>query len=407
MDFDLANLPANFIENPYPHYAKLRTQSPVYKLPNGGIFLLEHEDVLRVYKDWTVFSSDKKIEFKPKFGDSLLYEHHTTSLVFNDAPLHTRVRRAIAGALSPRNTAGINSFVETLIDSLISDVERLHLNGKIIDAVDDFAKKIPITVICNLLAIPVDERGALQDWSIAILSALEPEISPQQFDLGERAVKDFKNYLNALVTRRRSKDVSSADDIVARLIRETSGSAKEANLLQNELLHNCIFILNAGHETTTNLICSGIWLLSQRPDIIVKLNNEPKLWSAAIEEVLRLESPNQLGNRRSTSEFKMGQRIWPAGTSITLGIGAANRDPKVFDQPNQILLNRHNNPHLAFADGVHVCAGKAIARNQSLIALSKLFKRWPRLQIASGMQRSQRVRFRGFDKLPLDLLGTS
>ena len=101
----------------------------------------------------------------------------------------------------------------------------------------------------------------------------------------------------------------------------------------------------------------------------------------------------------------MGQRIWPAGTSITLGIGAANRDPKVFDQPNQILLNRHNNPHLAFADGVHVCAGKAIARNQSLIALSKLFKRWPRLQIASGMQRSQRVRFRGFDKLPLDLLG--
>ena len=119
MDFDLTNLPPGFIEDPHPHYAALRAAAPVHKLPTGGLFLSRHADLLRVYKDRNVFSSDKKIEFRPKFGDSLLYQHHTTSLVFNDAPLHTRVRRAIAGALSPRAIAGMDSVVQALVDGLI------------------------------------------------------------------------------------------------------------------------------------------------------------------------------------------------------------------------------------------------------------------------------------------------
>jgi len=405
MTFDLTRLPDDFIDNPHPHYAALRESDPVCEMPGGGLFLSRHADLVRVYKDRKTFSSDKKVEFYPKFGDSLLYQHHTTSLVFNDAPLHTRVRRAIAGALSPRATTGMDVVVQRLVDGLIEDLEARHRAGAGIDAVAHFAQNIPIEVIGNLLAIPRTERAPLRDWSLAILGALEPEISPQQFDEGETAVREFLAYLEALVARRRDEGLDEAGDIMARLIRETGEAGEDANLLPHELLQNCIFILNAGHETTTNLICSGIFLLAQRPKIVARLADNPDLWPAAIEEILRMESPNQLGNRRAVADFEMGGRSWPAGTLVTLGMGAANRDPAMFDQPDEFRLDRSDNPHLAFAGGVHVCAGNSIARIEGQIALASLFSRWPDLQVAAGMRRSPRVRFRGFELMPLTLAG--
>jgi cytochrome P450 len=405
MIFDLTRLPDDFIDNPHPHYAALRAREPVYEMPGGGLFLSRHADLVRVYKDRRTFSSDKKIEFFPKFGDSLLYQHHTTSLVFNDAPLHTRVRRAIAGALAPRAIAGMDVVVQQLVDQLIEDLATRHQAGKPVDAVAHFAQNIPIEVIGNLLAIPRAEREPLRDWSLAILGALEPEISQQQFDEGESAVREFLAYLEALVARRRAEGLEDSGDIMARLIRETGEAGEDTNLLPHELLQNCIFILNAGHETTTNLICSGIFLLAQRPQIVAQLADNPDLWAAAIEEILRMESPNQLGNRRAVADFEMGGRSWPAGTLITLGMGAANRDPAMFDQPDEFRLDRGDNQHLAFAGGVHVCAGNSIARIEGQIALASLFRRWPDLQVGDGMRRSPRVRFRGFEVMPLALAG--
>jgi cytochrome P450 len=405
MIFDLTRLPDDFIENPHPYYAALRECDPVYEMPGGGLFLTRHADLVRVYKDRQTFSSDKKVEFYPKFGDSLLYQHHTTSLVFNDAPLHTRVRRAIAGALAPRAIVGMDVVVRQLVDGLVNDLAARRQAGKPIDAVAHFAQNIPIEVIGNLLAIPRAEREPLRDWSLAILGALEPEISQQQFDEGENAVREFLAYLEALVARRRTEDLEAAGDIMARLIRETGEAGEDANLLPHELLQNCIFILNAGHETTTNLICSGIFLLAQRPRIVAQLAKNPELWPAAIEEILRMESPNQLGNRRAVANFELGGRRWPAGTLITLGMGAANRDPAMFDQPDEFRLDRGDNQHLAFAGGVHVCAGNSIARIEGQIALASLFRRWPGLQVEGGLRRSPRVRFRGFEFMPLTLDG--
>ena len=405
MIFDLTRLPDDFIDNPHPHYAALRERDPVYEMPGGGLFLTRHADLVRVYKDRQTFSSDKKVEFYPKFGDSLLYQHHTTSLVFNDAPLHTRVRRAIAGALAPRAIIGMDVVVRQLVDGLVNDLAARRQAGKPIDAVAHFAQNIPIEVIGNLLAIPRAEREPLRDWSLAILGALEPEISQQQFDEGENAVREFLAYLEALVARRRTEDLEAAGDIMARLIRETGEAGEDANLLPHELLQNCIFILNAGHETTTNLICSGIFLLAQRPRIVAQLAENPELWPAAIEEILRMESPNQLGNRRAVANVELGGRRWPAGTLITLGMGAANRDPAMFDQPDEFRLDRGDNQHLAFAGGVHVCAGNSIARIEGQIALASLFRRWPGLQVEGGLRRSPRVRFRGFEFMPLTLDG--
>lgn len=400
--FDLRSLPADFIADPFRHYARLRQTAPVYQLPSGGLFLTRHADLLRVYKDWRTFSSDKKVEFAPKFGDGLLFEHHTTSLVFNDAPLHTRVRRAIAGALAPRAVRGMEDIVQSLVDRLLGDLALMDAP----DGLRDFAQNIPIAVIGDLLAIPADERGPLRDWSLAILGALEPEISANTHARGEQAVRDFLDYLADLVARRRAAGVEQDQDIMARLIRDTYDAGEEAALLPHELLQNCIFILNAGHETTTNLICSGIYLLSQHPAIVAQLNEKPNLWPTAIEEILRLESPNQLGNRRAVAPFEMGGTTWPAGTLLTLSMGGANRDPEIFEQPDEFRLDRGDNPHLAFAGGIHICAGNTIARIEGQIALATLFRRWPDLQLGDGMRRSPRVRFRGFEQLPL-ILGAS
>ena len=400
--FDLRSLPADFIADPFHHYARLRQTAPVYQLPSGGLFLTRHADLLRVYKDWRTFSSDKKVEFAPKFGDGLLFEHHTTSLVFNDAPLHTRVRRAIAGALAPRAVRGMEDIVQSLVDRLLGDLALMDAP----DGLRDFAQNIPIAVIGDLLAIPADERGPLRDWSLAILGALEPEISANTHARGEQAVRDFLDYLADLVARRRAAGVEQDQDIMARLIRDTYDAGEEAALLPRELLQNCIFILNAGHETTTNLICSGIYLLSQHPAIVAQLNDKPNLWPTAIEEILRLESPNQLGNRRAVAPFEMGGTTWPAGTLLTLSMGGANRDPEIFEQPDEFRLDRGDNPHLAFAGGIHICAGNTIARIEGQIALATLFRRWPDLQLGDGMRRSPRVRFRGFEQLPL-ILGAS
>ena len=396
--FDLRRLPDAFYDDPFPWYHRLRHDTPVRDMPDGSILLTRHADLDRIYRDTRTFSSDKKIEFKPKFGDSLLYEHHTTSLVFSDPPLHTRVRRAIVGALAPRALRPLEPQVESIVDRLIAAIEP----GTVFDAVNRFAMHLPIEIIGDLLCVPREERGPLRGWSLAILGALEPEIPKEKFEEGNRAVEDFLVYLERLIANRRAAMADSDDDILSRLIRDIDAGD---GLLHKELLHSCIFILNAGHETTTNLICSGIHLLARMPDTVAALNTDPSLWSAAIEEILRLESPNQLGNRRAVEPFAIGSRTFPEGTQITLCIGAANRDPAVFDDPDAFRADRGRFTHFAFAGGPHLCAGMTVARIEGRIALSKLFAAYPGLEPAGPAVRARRARFRGFDHLPMLALG--
>src|SRR6266404_9555821 len=236
--------------NPDQTYRGLREHEPVKRLPNGSYFLARYDDLVGIYKSTKLFSSDKRREFAPKYGDSLLYEHHTTSLVFNDPPAHTRVRRLIMGALSPRAIAEMEPDLIRLVDRLL---DGLAAKGDV-ELIEDFASAIPIQVIGNLLDVPMDEREPLRDWSLAILGALEPVIGPEVFARGNTAVKDFLAYLEILVERRRAKPGNPERDVLTKLIQ---GEDNGERLTAKELLHNCIFLLNAGHETTTNLIGNG------------------------------------------------------------------------------------------------------------------------------------------------------
>jgi len=396
--FDLEKLTREFYDNPYPTYRALRENEPVKRMPNGSYFLTRYDDLVTAYKNTKAFSSDKRREFAPKYGNSLLYDHHTTSLVFNDPPAHTRVRRLIMGALSPRAIAGMEPDLVALVDRLL-DAIAAKQNFELIG---DFASAIPVEVIGNLLDVPHEERGPLRDWSLAILGALEPVIGAEAFARGNKAVKDFLQYLETLVVRRRANPGHPERDVLTRLIQ---GEDNGERLSEKELLHNCIFLLNAGHETTTNLIGNGLVALSQHPSEKSRLIEHPELIKTAVEEILRFESSNQLGNRMTTERVELGGVMLEAGTPITLCIGAANRDPAQFADPERLDIGRNPNRHLAFATGAHQCAGMALARLEGAIAISRFLARFPDYALNGEPVRGGRVRFRGFLSVPCVMNG--
>src|SRR5512145_2612724 len=385
--FRLTAVPEDFHDDPYRYYAALREQDPVHELEPGSFFLSRYDDVVAVYRHPGA-SSDKKIEFKPKFGASPLYEHHTTSLVFNDPPLHTRVRGLLMRALNQRAIARMEAGVVDLVDRLLDGF------GRETDFIEAFAARIPVEVIGNLLDIPKDERGPLRAWSLAILSGLEPRPTAAMLERGNRAVEEFKQYLARLVAERRRKPGDPDTDVLTRLSQdETIGAL--------ELYHNCIFLLNAGHETTTNLIGNGLWLLFRNPGEMARLRIEPALLPSAIEEMLRYEGPIQLNNRRLLEPFDIGGMRLPAGSLLTLGIGAANRDPIQFAAAERFDVGRRPNRHVAFGHGDHACAGMNVARMEAHIAFRQLLARFPRIEPAGDPERDRRIRFRGFRKLPV------
>lgn len=390
--FDLARLPDSFYDDPYPTYRLLREHEPVKRLPGGGVFLSRHADLARVYHDTATFSSDKRREFGAKYGTaSRLFRHHTTSLVFNDAPYHARVRRTILGALIPRALAPLGPKLAVLVDRLLeSTAER-----QTIDGIADFAAAIPVEVIGDLLLVPDADRAPLRGWSLAILGALEPVLSEEAFARGERALAEFHAYLRGVIAERRARPGDPARDVLTRLI------ASEEPLSDDELVENCVFLLNAGHETTTNLIGNALELFARFPDERRRVLDDPALLRSAIEEVLRYESSNQLGNRLAVRDCEIGGVEIAEGTFVTLGIGAANRDAAVFEGPDRFDAARRPNPHLAFAAGPHQCAGMNLARMEATIALEGFLKRFPGYTLAGPPTRARRARFRGFTTLPI------
>jgi cytochrome P450 len=363
-------------------------------MANGQYFLTRYDDLNAVYRDTTRFSSDKTVEFLPKYGRSPLYEHHTTSLVFNDPPLHTRVRRIIAGALTPRAINRLEPQLRTLIARLLDGLEEEA------DLIADFASAIPVEVIGNLLDVPLEERGSLRDWSLAILGALEPRLTPEQEARGNRAVIEFIAYLETLVRRRRAAPGDPAQDVLTRLIQ---GEENGERLTAAELLHNCIFLLNAGHETTTNLIGNALVLLHDHPDQRDRLHANPALIRTCVEEALRYESSNQLGNRITTEPVTLQGLDLPAGTQLALCIGAANRDPAQFPDPDRFDIERFPNRHLAFASGPHQCVGMALARLEGSVAIAGLVARFPNYALSGPPERGGRARFRGYARIPASL----
>jgi len=391
--FDLTDLPGDFIADPYRYFAALRETRPVHPMADGSYLLTRYDDLVGVYRDPGLWSSDKKIDFKPKFGNTPLYEHHTTSLVFRDPPDHTRIRKLFQAAFTRKALAALEPRIVELIDGYLDELED---RGEM-ELVEDFSFKLPIQVVCDMLGVPHEDRLLIRDWALAILSALEPALSDEQIDIGCRAVEDFKAYLRGLIAfRKKNPTDGRSGEILTALIEAEDGGETLSEL---ELLHQCIFLLNAGHETSTNMISHGVHELLRQRDQLTRLHAEPELIDDCVEEILRYQPPIQINNRRCLRKTEIGGVDLPEGSRVHLMIGAANRDPSLFPNPDDFDIGRRPNRHLSFGLGIHICAGNSLARIEGRIAFAALANRFPSLHLTAPAKLSPRVRFREIEEL--------
>jgi hypothetical protein len=394
LSFDLNAIGADFFEDPFPTYRMLRELDPVHQNPDGTYLLTRYEDVAASFKH-KAMSSDKKVAFKPKFGDSPLYTHHTTSLVFNDPPIHTRVRKLLSAAFTPRKLSELEPVVDRVIDDLLEELSGV---GQF-DLVEDYALALPTQVISDMLGIPVEHRHLLRGYSNLILGALDPVVSNENLQAGNQAVLDFEMLLEELVAKRREQpDEGGIGEVLAALI---FGEVDGEKLTAVELVQNCIFLLNAGHETTANMVSSGIHMLITNPREMQRLRDDPDLITTAVEEFLRYQSPLQIGNRKATEDVLFGDTLIPAGSFIHCGIAAANRDPAEFDDPENVDIGRSPNRHLAFSVGKHICMGNTLGRIEGRVAVGKFVRKFTTIELDGPARLNGRARFRGHDKMPV------
>ncbi|WP_068305515.1 cytochrome P450 [Pararhodobacter sp. CCB-MM2] len=393
-NFDLNAIGMEYIRDPYPVLHALRRESPVHRNADGSVFLTRHADVLKVYQSRAMLS-DKTEEFGKKFGECPLHTHHTTSLVFNDPPYHTVVRKLLASAFTPRKLAVFEGLIEGIVDRLLDQVEE---KGEL-DLIDDFAKVLPTEIISFMLGIPPEYRQKLRGYSLAILGALDPVVPPERLKAGNEAVTEFTEILTDIIDhRRRNREGAMEGEVLESLI---FGEIDGRKLSEEELMQNCIFLLNAGHETTTSLVGNSVGILLNNPDEHRRLLAEPELITTAVEEFLRVESPLQQGNRLAGEDIDLGDVVLPKGTYIHTSIAAANRDPAVFEEPDRVDLGRKPNRHLAFATGIHICLGATLARVEGRIALGGLVRRFPKLAANGESSMVPLARFRGYASLPV------
>ena len=396
--FDINELTPDFLHDPQPTYHALRELDPVHQNKDGSYFLTRYRDLELTYKH-PAMSSDKKVDFKPTMKDGALYLHHTTSLVFNDDPYHARVRKQLAGAFTPRKLAELEPLIERVIDELLEELAERDT----FDLMDDFALKLPIEIISNMLGVHREKRHLLHGWSNTILGGLEPALSDEARIAGDEAVEEFSAYLEDLIEeRRKNPDEGGQGEVLAALI---FGEVDGEKLSLVELVQNCIFLLNAGHETTANLTANGICALMDHPDQLRRLQDDPSLIDTMVEETLRYDSPVQLGNRRLTADLEVGGVAMKEGDYLHMAIGAANRDPDIFEDPDRFDIDRKMlHPHFAFAWGKHICLGATLGKIEGRVAIGKFVQKFPNVDYAGDKERLLRARFRGYSHVPVKVL---
>jgi len=396
--FDYQKIDKAFLDDPFPTYKMLREHDPVHRNPDGTFFLTRYEDVVLAMRH-PAMSSDKTVDFKPRFGDGPLYTHHTTSLVFNDDPYHSRVRKLMAEAFTPRKMAELDPIIDDIVDGLL---ERLEGQGEF-DVLHDFALALPTEIIADMLGVPEEHRHKMHNYSTLILGALDPIVSDEKMQAGHDAVEEFGALLEELIAKRREQPTGAemGEVLVSLIFGEIDGEG----LSPVELVQNCIFLLNAGHETTANLVANGIGILLDNPDQMERLREDPSLIKTAVEEFLRYQSPLQVGNRKALEDVEFGPEgakvTLPAGAFIHTCIGGANRDPEVFEDPENVDIGRKPNPQIAFGIGKHICMGNTLGRIEGHTAIGKFVQKFPNLRLNGEKMFHGRARFRGLAQLPV------
>jgi cytochrome P450 len=378
---------------PWGLYRALRERDPVHRTPIGVWFVSGYEyaqEVLRhphvsVDEGYaTAFAAQRSGQFNDVLGQSLL---------FLDPPDHHRLRRLVARAFTPKRVDSLRPRIRQIVaDHLerLADVERF-------DVLADFAYPVPVAVICELLGIPSEEWSLLHQWAprLAARLEIEPLRSTDVEREGDQAAEAFAHYIADLIA---DPGRRSHDGLLTALV---SAEEDGETLTHREIVATCALLLMAGHETTANLVGNGVYALLGHPNQLRLLTMRAVDASAAVEELLRFDSPVQMTQRIAVSDVELAGKTIPSGSLVVVLVGAANRDPAVFPDPDELRLEREPRPHLAFSVGIHVCLGASLARLEAAEMITQLFDRLGQLRLEHTPRRRNSFVLRGFSDLPV------
>ncbi len=382
-----------FVADPYPTYHRLRTEDPVHHSPLGFWVLTRYEDVVAVLLDPRCAKEPIAALVAARLGATT--PGIGLSMLDRDPPDHTRLRGLVNKAFTPRVVELLRPHIQQIVDGLLDQVE----GAGSMDLIEDFAYPLPVVVICEMLGVPAGDRQRFKAWGLDIARGLDALLLPPDSDVAKRssaARHAFADYFRELIAERRA---SPRGDLLSALI-----AAEEAGdtLSEDELLATCILLLVAGHETTVNLIGNGTLALLRHPAELRRLRENPALIGSAVEELLRYDGPVQRTARVPSAHVTIGGRTIGTGEMVLPFIGAADRDPAQFPDPDRLDITRTDNRHIAFGWGIHFCLGAPLARVEGQIAINTLVRRLPNLALATeAPEYRQSLTLRGLKTLPV------
>jgi pimeloyl-[acyl-carrier protein] synthase len=384
-----------FVADPYPTYHRLRAEDPVHQSPLGFWVLTRYEDVVSVLRDPRLIKEPIAAFVAARFGLAAPPTGMGVSMLDRDPPDHTRLRGLVSKAFTPRVIEQLRPHIQQIVDGLLDRVE----GERGMDLIEQFAYPLPVIVICEMLGVPVADHERFKGWGLDIARGLDAIMLPPDSPVAERSVvarRALAEYFRGLIAERRA---APRDDMLSGLI-----AAEEAGdkLSEDELLATCILLLVAGHETTVNLIGNGSLALLRHPNQRRRLQEDPGLIVTAVEELLRFDGPVQRTSRIPSEDVTIGGKIIGKGEMVMPFIGAADRDPAQFRDPDRLDIGRADNRHIAFGWGIHFCIGAPLARVEGQIAINTLLRRRPKLALATDTpEYRQSLTLRGLSALPV------
>jgi cytochrome P450 len=376
-------------DDPYPFYARLREQAPVYRNEELDFWALSrHADVLSAFRDATRFSNCFGVSLDPaSYGP---HARFGTSFLALDPPEHTRMRNLVSRGFTPRRVKLLGPRIRELACAMLDDL----VGAGNFDMIAEFAGKLPMDVISEILGVPAADRGELRRWADLLVHREEGmlDVPPA----GAEAFGNIRSYFKALLVERRRKP---GDDLLSALLEvEIDGD----RLSDNELLAFSNLMIVAGNETTTKLLASALYWLDRNPVQRRRMDEDPSLAPQWVEETLRYDNSTQMLVRTLAEDTVVRETPLPKGARVLLLVGSANRDAEVFERPDEFDLSRDCSQMLSFGQGTHFCLGAALARLEGAISLGEWWKRFPNYSVdAERAERVHSVNVRGFAKLPV------
>lgn len=384
---------ATYLADPYPFLHRLRSRDPIHRHQSGFWLVTRYDDALAILRDRRFIRGIGPGSSSPSLQPELLSPVQfllAYGILWQDPPDHTRLRRLLNKAFTPAVVDELRPKIEEMVVQLLDGMGA----GNEIELIAEFAYPLPVMVIAELLGVPTEDRDDFRQWSRDLAGAFDPARDADARQRGQDAIAWYMDFFRKLINERRTRP---RNDLISAMI-----AAQEAGegLSESELLANAIFLFVAGHETTIGLLGNGILALIRAPDELARLRDDPTLVESAVEELLRYDSSQQTIFFTVAEEVSWGDRLIRPGETVLIMVGAVNRDPARFPDPDRLDLARTDNRHLTFSHGIRYCLGAPLARAQAQIAIPALFRRFPDLALAGEPTWQETMFIRGLKSMP-------